>query len=199
MSNEIFFTADLHLGHDSIRRHCNRPWSNVDEMDQAIIKNWNNTVPKTGTTYLLGDFAMPRKIPGVESMKKYRSYFHALNGKKILILGNHDSMSQEVYNLFTDVQQMMEPKIDGEKVFLCHYPMRSWNGSFHGRLSLYGHTHSRLPEQPSILSFDVGIDVPEWKYSPVSLDQIKAKTKIKRQQWEDYWSKNKLLAVIKNY
>ena len=40
----IFFTADLHLGHDNIRRHCRRPFGTVEEMDEAIIANWNGAV-----------------------------------------------------------------------------------------------------------------------------------------------------------
>ena len=190
MSNEIYFTADLHLGHSSIIRHCNRPFATIEEHDEALIKNWNSVVSKRGLTYILGDFALPRKIEGVDSMKMYRHYFHALNGRKILIKGNHDHMSRDMYSLFTEVRDVMEPKIDSEKIFLFHYPCQSWNASCHGRLHLYAHVHNRSIEHVSRLSFDIGVDTHN--YFPYTLDEIKAKTKIKRQEWEEYWASRKM-------
>ena len=53
----VFFTADLHLGHDNIRRHCHRPFGTVEEMDEAIIANWNGAVASKDLVYIVGDFA----------------------------------------------------------------------------------------------------------------------------------------------
>ena len=188
----IFFTADCHFSHDNIRKHCNRPWSNINDHDQGLIENWNKTVGRKDTTYILGDFAMIKKSnDGIPPMKKYRKIIHALNGKKILIIGNHDSMNQETYACFTKVYDgIRDMTIDRQKITLCHYPMRSWNCSFHGAWHFFGHVHGRTPEQDGMLSCDVGVDVPEWNYTPVSWDQLKAKFAIKKTKWLDYWNKN---------
>lgn len=53
----IFYTADLHLSHKNIIRLCNRPFSSVEEMDAALIANWNAVVGAEDTVYILGDFS----------------------------------------------------------------------------------------------------------------------------------------------
>lgn len=53
---EIYFTSDLHLGHDNIIRFCNRPFSSVEEMNDRIIQNYNSIVHKNDLVYILGDF-----------------------------------------------------------------------------------------------------------------------------------------------
>ena len=109
----------------------------------------------------------------------------ALNGKIHLILGNHDKMSKEVYDCFTNVYEgIKDITVDKQKVTLCHYPMRSWNASFHGAWHLFGHVHGRMENVNTGLSFDVGVDVPEWCYAPVSWEQIKTKMEPKKATWE---------------
>ena len=71
----IFFTSDLHLGHANIIRLCDRPFSNVEEMDETIINNWNEHVHKDDTVYVLGDFTMIKDVAIVEN------YINQLNGK----------------------------------------------------------------------------------------------------------------------
>ena len=173
----IFFTADTHFGHESIRRHCNRPWNSVEEMDEALIANWNNVVKHGDMVYHIGDFAMISEVPnGVPRMKLYRKLRMRLNGKIILIRGNHDKMSQDVYkDCFSEVYDLREIKIDGEKITLCHYPMRSWNASVHGRKHIFGHVHARLEGADLGVCTDAGVDVPEWKFSPVIWDVMRQK------------------------
>jgi len=179
--NNILFTADPHLSHYNIIRHCNRPYTPADH-DQAMIENWNSVVSRRDTVYLLGDFAMvPKQQDGTDRMKIYRKLRGAMNGKVHLVVGNHDAMSQEAYACFTAVYDFgKEIKIDGEKITLCHFPMRSWNGSFHGRAHLFGHVHGRLENVDTGVSCDVGVDVPEWDYRPVAWDVLKVKLQKKR-------------------
>ena len=79
----IFFTADPHFGHENIIRHCKRPFASVDEMDAALIRNWNATVGPRDEVYILGDFTMR---PAAQA----HEYLAALNGRKYFIRGNHD-------------------------------------------------------------------------------------------------------------
>ena len=179
-----FFTADPHFGHYNIIKHCNRPWA-IEYHDDALIQLWNGKVSKKDEVYVLGDFAMFKAVEGKDRMKTYRKTRMALNGKIHLILGNHDKMSKEVYDCFSNVYEgIRDINMEGQKVTLCHYPMRSWNCSFHGAWHLFGHVHGRMENVNTGLSFDVGVDVPEWCYAPVSWEQIKAKMEIKKATWE---------------
>ena len=79
---ERFFTADLHFAHQSIIRHCDRPYDNVHEMNEALVENWNSVVTEKSLVYILGDFAWMRPD----------YWMDRLNGQKILIIGNHDTL-----------------------------------------------------------------------------------------------------------
>jgi len=100
----IFFTADMHISHANIIRHCNRPWVSIEEHDETLINNWNSVVSKKDMVYLLGDFAMiPKQTDGTPRMKLYRKLRLRLNGKIFLVIGNHDDMSNEVYDCIAEV------------------------------------------------------------------------------------------------
>ena len=78
-----YFTADLHLGHRNIVDYSSRPFRDADQMNDALIERWNSTVAPEDEVIVLGDFAMGRidetlPIAGV------------LNGRKVLLAGNHD-------------------------------------------------------------------------------------------------------------
>ena len=57
----IFFTSDLHLGHENCIRLCNRPFSSIEEMDETLIENWNHKVTGKDTVYILGDLIYRRR------------------------------------------------------------------------------------------------------------------------------------------
>ena len=78
-----FMIADTHFGTDSIRRYENRPFESVQEMDEALIQNWNRVVSEGDTVYVLGDFSSYGKEENKALLKR-------LKGTKILIMGNHD-------------------------------------------------------------------------------------------------------------
>ena len=87
---KIFVIADTHFGHENIIKYCNRPFKTVKEMDEAMIKNWNETVTNKDVVIHLGDF-------GIGSKEYISSIVKRLNGKKILIMGNHDNWSEQTY------------------------------------------------------------------------------------------------------
>lgn len=81
----IWVTSDTHFGHENIIKYCNRPFSNADEMDEAILDNWNAVVKPGDKVYHLGDVCfMPRD--------KFQSFWPRLNGQKRLVVGNHDDI-----------------------------------------------------------------------------------------------------------
>jgi len=159
--NKPFFTADPHYGHEAIIKHNNRPFDTIEEHDETIISNYNSVVGKKDLCYILGDFAWENHI----------KYLSRLNGKKILIMGNHDKMPQIAYKQFTEVALRKDIKIDGIKITLDHYSGKTWNCSYHDSLQLYGHSHGRIKEDR--LAFDVGVDC--WNLKPISFETVKRK------------------------
>ena len=77
----MFFTADLHLGHDAIRTLAPRPFDSVEEMDQTIIDRWNDTVGADDEVFILGDYALGDR-------QKALSRLTEMAGAKYLIVGN---------------------------------------------------------------------------------------------------------------
>ena len=89
MSN-IFFTADLHFGHTNVIRMCDRPFQSIEEMDEMLIANWNQTVKRNDEIYIIGDLMLKG------SADVAHSYLSRLNGRKYFIAGNHDKFLQNM-------------------------------------------------------------------------------------------------------
>jgi calcineurin-like phosphoesterase family protein len=81
---KIFFTSDLHFGHTNVLNFDNRPFATVDEMNAEIVRRWNEKVSKDDTVYVLGDMIWKK------SAKDAANVIRSLNGKIVLIKGNHD-------------------------------------------------------------------------------------------------------------
>lgn len=170
-----FFTADLHMGHDRIIKYANRPFQNVQDMDEAIIRNWNAAITPYDTTYIVGDFSFHK------DQDKTISILNRLNGAKHLVLGNHDKgLNSNVLSRFASVHDYYElhmPPDDmylrGQMIVMFHYALKVWNRSHRGSYHLYGHSHHTLPDDSNSLSIDVGIDGNSYNYTPISYTQIK--------------------------
>lgn len=158
----IFFTSDTHFDHANVIRFCDRPFESVGEMNEALIKNWNAKVKPQDTIYHLGDFCM-----GSDGQR----IMNRLNGKKHLIIGNHDKKGVKL-NGWESVSHYVELNHNKQFIVLSHYAMRVWNKSHYGSWMLYGHSHGSLPDDPNALSFDVGVDCHN--YAPLSFSEVKA-------------------------
>lgn len=131
----IFYIADTHFGHTNVIKYDKRPFKTAQEMDETIIKNWNEVVTDKDTVYILGDFSWRKPDETLKILKQ-------LNGKKILIRGNHDKMPGKVLRQFQEVKDYAEIKDGDETVILSHYPMLFYNKQFHDTIHLYGHIHN---------------------------------------------------------
>jgi len=160
----VYFTADLHLGHENIIDLCSRPFEKVAEMDRALAAQWNAVVRPEDTIYVLGDFAY-------RSRRSVDSYLAELNGTKHLIIGNHDDANTLKAKGWASVQPYLEIAGAGRKIVLCHYPMRAWHGSYRDSWMLHGHCHGRMAAIRQ--SCDVGVDA--WHYTPVGYPQLMAR------------------------
>ena len=87
---KYFVTADTHFWHENIIKYCNRPFRDLSHMNSALIKKWNTLVSKNDYVFVLGDFSL-----GNAELTKQIGL--QLNGRKILIKGNHDNLPNKVY------------------------------------------------------------------------------------------------------
>jgi calcineurin-like phosphoesterase family protein len=158
-----FLIADTHFGHANIIRYCNRPFADVEEMDRTLRDCWNTAVGPGDDVIVLGDFAC-RLAPD-----RLRRLFDSLSGRKHLIVGNHDDRNTLELDWASSPRDLFSLSLDGQRVVLCHYALRTWPGVRRGALMLYGHSHGRLPGNSQ--SMDVGVDVMGW--TPVRLSAIK--------------------------
>ncbi|WEJ35113.1 metallophosphoesterase [Devosia sp. SD17-2] len=160
--DRIWFTADTHFGHAGEARR--RGYSDVDEHDRDLIRNWNEYVKKNDIVFHLGDFTNSEKAPFQQEI------FAKLNGRKYLVLGNHDNQATYDLGWAAPPQHRMIVQIGKEQYVLDHYAGRTWYSSFHGSYQLFGHSHGRMPATNR--SCDVGLDT--WNLCPASIYQIRA-------------------------
>ena len=135
-----YFTSDLHLGHANIIRFCNRPFADVDEMDETIIANWESRVREDDNVYILGDLMYRAKAAPDDVLSR-------LPGRKHLVVGNHDHtwLSRvDISKHFVEVEDIIVLKTGGITMTLCHYPMLSWPHSFYGSYMVFGHIHNSV-------------------------------------------------------
>jgi len=133
---KTWLIADTHFGHANIIRHEKRPFENVEGMDEELIKRWNNKVSKDDKVYMLGDFTLSR------SMRYITHLCSQLNGKKILIAGNHDTRKMSDYVQCGFVQATRDPLFIDKGTVLMHAPPKL-DEVIPGVYYIYGHMHSK--------------------------------------------------------
>ncbi len=177
--DKLFFTSDTHFFHKNIITYTNRPFENIHQMNEAIVKNWNKVVPKDGIVFHLGDVSL-RAIPKVLNDLLFR-----LNGDKYLVIGNHekDALGKEYIRThwkgIYDIAEIFVPDEEitykKQHILMCHYPMLTWNASHRGSWQLFGHVHGGLSNKGEInhhpAQMDVGVDCHN--FTPISYQQVK--------------------------
>jgi len=161
-----WFTSDFHLGHRNIIRYCSRPFASVEEMDAAILANLNKLVGADDVLYFLGDFC----LGGPDQGRQYRDRIVCRNIH--VVEGNHDAALRDLTGAFSSSNQLVEVRVRGQRIVLCHYAMRVWHHSGRGVWHLYGHSHGNLADDPASLSLDVGVD--SHGFRPWHFDEISA-------------------------
>lgn len=164
------FTSDWHLDHRNILSPTERPFKDVLEMGREFFQQLEQMVQPGDVLYYLGDLTLNRKI-AVEMMQQIVN----IAKQVVFVFGNHDYDSQNdikavegvvwaghLKQIKLRVEEKLGTQLTGHvqmrdyPCVLCHYPMRSWNGSTHGFRHLHGHSHAKAREWRNAL--DVGID-----------------------------------------
>lgn len=185
-----FFISDTHFGHKNIIRYCDRPFADFEEMDAAIVDNWNNVVGDTDVVFHLGDLALGPS-------DRWDAILKSLNGYKIFIVGNHDRIflgekerqrekwEEKYYEWFDEVYDNFTglTLADGTVVNLSHFP---YNGDSHGeeryrefRLVddgtplVHGHTHlNKIWSRSDNDTIQIHVGADAHNYTPVSEQQV---------------------------
>ena len=180
----IRYIADTHFDNEDILSYDNRPFDTAEEMNEALIANWNRVVKEEDLTFIIGDFH-------AGNAERWRDTLQKLNGKKALIKGNHDAWEtiEEVRDLFEEVTEYKELTDGEDHVVLCHYPSPAFHNHYFGWIHLYGHVHGSF--EANILEKDkqllkklyaketvcrmtnVGAMMPYMDYTPRTLAELK--------------------------
>lgn len=159
---KFWFTSDLHLDHANIVKYCNRPFRNVEEMNRAIINNWNEVVRPEDIVYVLGDFALTKK----EKIAWFRS---ELQGYVILVKGNHDRSTKQMLEAgFDEVWPHGVMDFDDRQVYVRHIPNYNWSPYTKGDVHLCGHVHEKWKRKGDMIN--VGVD--QWGFTPRTLEEL---------------------------
>lgn len=163
----IFFTSDTHYFHNNVISFCKRPFATVEEMNQAMLDNWNRVVASEDEVWFLGDFSFGKDDVTADVLRQ-------LHGTKHLIVGNHDrkGRAERLFNkqwqeFFVDRHDYLRLKINENKFVLCHFPFASWE---RGYINLHGHVHSPKGYLNKYLQYDVGVDAND--FTPVSSEAV---------------------------
>ena len=191
MFNLNYYTADTHFFHKNI---CGadafvegrKIFTDEIEMNETIIKNWNETVTSLDTVYIIGDVAMHGKPKVVFDL------LTKLNGTIVIVKGNHDGTKFLKYlknnnylyaerNKFEIHDVGLIQKIDGLILYLTHYPLMIGNRK--KMVSVHGHVHD-MPLQENFF-VNVGVDSPDFASErpfgkPISEAELVAKAKEKK-------------------
>ena len=191
-----YFISDLHFfcksqTNDGEKNYDNRPFANINEMHEYMLQRWNAKITNGDTVYILGDVALRGKWDALIG------FVARLKGKKVLIRGNHDDLTDYRYKqLFAEICDYKEitEHYGGQayKLVLCHFPILMWNGQHKGSILLYGHTHNSVEELffqqcvkelntnkkleikdgKEIKAYNVGCMMPYMNFEPRTLKEI---------------------------
>ena len=163
----VYIIADTHFGDDgSIIRYEKRPFKNNEEMQERMISSWNQVVDAQDTVFHLGDFSS-----GL-SLEETKQIVHKLNGRKILIMGNHDrhfTLPQWLEIGFEEVYPL--PVIYEGFYMLSHEPLYANQASPYA--NIFGHVHNN-PAYKDVSSRSFCACVERCGYKPVDFEHIKA-------------------------
>jgi len=155
---KIFITSDTHFNHKNIIEYACRPFKTIEEMNEEIIKRWNNKIGKGDIVLHLGDFGMGSKneIIGLKNR---------LNGTIILLRGNHDHKATREAGFL-----VVKGSLEIDNLILSHYPL-SKEETPKGFINVHGHIHGKES------SNGINVSMEKTNYEPLELEKLKENIK----------------------
>ena len=176
---ELWITSDHHFHHENIIRYSNRPFSNVKEMDEYLIDQWNSHVKANQNhhVYHLGDVTLNRG--GRIERERFIKLIRSLHGHKRLVLGNHDHFPTKVY-LDAGFEKIYAIWRGIGNIWLTHVPIHPDSMSS-AIANVHGHIHDRQSPKP-VVRIDkngdvivkpyINVCVEQTNYAPIHLDEV---------------------------
>ncbi len=188
-TDKIWFTSDCHYFHTNVLKYCSRPYQNIEEMNEDLIRQHNKVVGPNDIVYNLGDFTF-KGVKGAVSILKQ------LNGRHRFIRGNHDDWLfdneqkgiqaiREVHDELLRqgshkgkvewIKDYYEFKNNGHLYCLMHFAFYTWHHAYKGSFNLYGHTHANIEHLIRGRQMDVGVDNAYklfGEYRPMSITEV---------------------------
>lgn len=178
------FTSDQHYGHKNILKFCEprgEAFEDIEAHNEALIENYNSVVTDDMTVCHVGDIFFC-------STTKAKKIMDRLNGRKILVHGNHDRSHATMVGLgFELVADRLRIPIAGRTALICHYPYKhaTYDGHRHdlrymdrrpekkdGEVLIHGHIHSDVKVRQTMIH--VGVDA--WDFKPCLFSDVETLT-----------------------
>lgn len=168
-TNQIWLISDTHFFHKNIIKYCSRPFKDVEEMNKTIINNWNKTVKPYDTVYMLGDFALTAADFALTAAEKIIEIGNKLEGRKTLLIGNHDRASMKTYYEAGFEFISKHPILINEFFVLSHYPQYVQSNGVY--INIFGHIHDN-PMYNTVSTRSFCASVERINYTPINLEEI---------------------------
>ena len=187
MFKERYYYGDPYFGHSNVIRMCNRPFENVEAMNETLIERWNSRVTGQDDVYIIGDMFFRCEDP--------ETILRQLKGHKHLLVGNHDTSWMERVPLsryFVDVEELSVVTDGKRTIAMCHYPLLTWKHQHRANsYMIHGHLHNNTDQDfwPSICArerlLNAGVDINS--FMPVTIEELIVNNEaFKKMHWREY-------------
>ena len=179
-----YIISDTHFNHKNIIDYCNRPFKDIDEMNNTIIDNWNKSVKKDDIVYHLGDFFLGSKFDLKDIVDRLNGTIYLIRGNHdrltgtiYLIRGNHDRLTVKSYEDCGIIVLKNAPIImDDYKIMLSHRPLPDTMIK-DGYINIHGHIHqNKLKDTYDNALFDknkhINVSCDMLNFKPVLLEKL---------------------------
>lgn len=172
----IWVCADLHLQHKRIIEMCRTQFKTIEEHDQYVINRYNSVVGPDDLVYILGDVCFTPRDSAIKLLKQ-------LNGRKILITGNHDHLTDNEYRAAGFIDVIHHPVYYNNNIVLSHIPvMECLNSPY--VINAHGHLHGSCLDYPNF--FNVNVELNGFLPINIKTFEEKAEKMCIKYRWQPF-------------
>jgi len=182
----LWIVSDTHFGHANIINYANRPFDSLEEMNDELIRRWNERVKPADSVIHLGDFCFKNSAGGKSGegdLKDSEYYLKQLNGRVTILEGNHDahnSVRSHIKSIVLDYGR--------KNIFCVHNPV---DANFEYELNLVGHVHRNWKikeyddaEKTGKRGWIINCGVDIWDFRPITVEEIFALVAQKERKYD---------------